>query len=580
MNTLTVTNNQSEPLTLFGYQKPHVEAIKNILLNKGAIAAWDTSECGHGKTFTSMTLALFFQQNYGWKTMVVAPNEQSLNQTNGWLDLAEKHGVDLVSSITYSKLRGHKSKFNHHNYLFKPDPTKKTSFAATRAFRKLCAGGLFLIFDECHMATRPSSQSHWAAAALIEAVYNHGTMSRALLVTRTPGNKEEHKIPMLRMSGFIRAHKLVQYNPGDGDYQWEDNGLGELMRSAIKFTKKRREVEDCWITLGRGKAKKIANKIFDVVAPYVTVAMQKPDDDKYDLKAMNVFLENTQEGIDLLNQGMELLKGGVAWNDENGEVGDRRKWSLGNISQGLKQIEFGKLGSIARYVKERMSADPKRKFVLAAGAMNTEHQYILQEMLTRPGLDYETFAAIYQAWKQNPHFSKINKDAFRLVCEAAAKVSMVRPVVMNGKTKPADRVKIMDEFQEDNNKINCLIISPAVGNMSISLHDLHGKRPRTMMMTPSYHFDRTVQLTYRVFRAGVQSNAESLLVYSKQGDLEARILQSMVEKSRVARTMIAKDQKATYPGEFPFWVEGKKDEDLEARLTILRARAIAGEPVE
>ena len=68
----------------------------------------------------------------------------------------------------------------------------------------------------------------------------------------------------------------------------------------------------------------------------------------------------------------------------------------------------------------------------------------------------------------------------------------------------------------------------------------------------------------------MKSDAKIMIVYSKEADLETSILNSMVHKARVARDLIAEGQNVTFPGEFPFEIEGKKDEDLEYRLGLVR----------
>lgn len=68
----------------------------------------------------------------------------------------------------------------------------------------------------------------------------------------------------------------------------------------------------------------------------------------------------------------------------------------------------------------------------------------------------------------------------------------------------------------------------------------------------------------------MKSDAKAMIVYSKEANLETNILNSMIRKTRVARDLIAEGQQVSYPGEFPFEIEGKKDEDLEYRLRLLR----------
>jgi len=61
-----------------------------------------------------------------------------------------------------------------------------------------------------------------------------------------------------------------------------------------------------------------------------------------------------------------------------------------------------------------------------------------------------------------------------------------------------------------------------------------------------------------------------MMVYCKDLALETSILHSMIRKTRVARDIIAQNQKVLYPGEYDFWIEGKRDENLEHSLNLLR----------
>ena len=565
----TKENNEIKPINedivLFPHQQKQVKKILELYLKQRSLSVLDTSEQGFGKTFTGSYLAQMFQKLYGWNVVIIAPNNQCLDQENGWRDLARKHGINLIWSTTYMSLIGRKNKCSH-GYLV-PNEDDKKDYEPTEKLLSLFDKGVFLILDEAHKATR-NSRTHWACAALVKACYEHGKRSRVYLISNTPGNKDEHIPQILRLMGFIRNKVLAKYIPGLASYDWEDRGLGELISSTKRFIGDEEKVDECWVDFRRGFAKKVCENIMEVcIRPKIIVAMDPPTI-KYTLTSKNIYLETDESSIEIINKGISMLTSSVRWNGE--DVGNGNEWNMGGIVSGLKMIELGKLHSIARYVRGRMVNEPNRKFVLSVGSKNTEHQYILKKMLGVPAIHPKVFRALFQCWDRNPDWKLIGRDMFRLIISFLPKEATKYPTVMNGKTPSNERVDIMKLFQSDSSTCTILIISPGVGAESISLHDVHGKRPRTTMIVPDYMFSRVVQSPGRVYRIGVKSDTEAFIVYSKQGNIETRILNSMIKKTQVSRKLLAEGQQKMFPGEYPHWIEGKKDEELEEVLNKIR----------
>lgn len=550
----------STHIKLLPHQVTHVKKIIQILFEDRSLVCMDTSDRGLGKTFTGSYLASLCQKMYGWKVAVVAPNYQCLNQTNGWHDLARKNCTDIEWSITYSSLIGRNGKCKH-GYLT-ADRDDKTHYKATAKLKELCQSGLLLILDECHKGTR-KSRTHWACAELVRTCYKYGKTCRILLVSNTPGDKKEHYIQIVRLMGFMRSNRLAQYDPYTREFRYHDLGLGELIDSTVKFTGDPTIIDDYMEPLRAGSARRICCNIFQhVLSHRVTTAMVRPEMQS-EMVAANVFLTNDPESIETLNKGLKILSGAVGWNGS--DVADKSEWNMGAITVGLKMIERGKLASIARFVQTALKKNPKKKFVLAVGARCTEHQTLLRDMITIPKVGTKTFMALYKSWKENPHFQKVSKDVFRIIVSKLNSVA----TIMNGKTKNEDRVKIMDQFQADSDDCRVLIISPGVGSEAISLHDMHGTRPRTLMQVPDHFFSRLVQGSGRVYRIGVKSEASVLMVYSKETDIETSVLSCMGRKTMVAKSLLAEGQEQVFPGDFPYWIEGEKDESLEYILTGL-----------
>jgi hypothetical protein len=234
----------------------------------------------------------------------------------------------------------------------------------------------------------------------------------------------------------------------------------------------------------------------------------------------------------------------------------------------LKLIERGKLLAIAKYVLKAVKKHPHKKFVISCGARGIEHQDILRKIIYRESnkSDYEDIFT--ELKEKNPHWKRLPKDMVNYIGDLVEE--KVSPVVINGKTSKKERVNILRKFQENSSKTWCLIISPGTGSESLSLHDRHGGKDREMLIVPDYFFSRLVQNTGRVVRVGMKSDVKVLIVYSKGASLETSILNSMVKKSKTAKDLLSEDQEVLFPAEYPYWIEGKKDLELENKLNILK----------
>ena len=77
---------------------------------------------------------------------------------------------------------------------------------------------------------------------------------------------------------------------------------------------------------------------------------------------------------------------------------------------------------------------------------------------------------------------------------------------------------------------------------------------------------RKIVLSEKFNRVGVQSDSKAIIIYSKNAALETRILTSMIEKSQTARGILAIDQDVVFPSDFPYFISGKTDVNLEQQL--------------
>ena len=553
------------PVELADHQVEHVKNLWNTL--SVSFSCMSTSVGGSGKTVCAMYIAWWLQKAYGMKIMIVAPNDSSLTSADSWGSWAEAFGLEFEIATTYTMLRGGQGSVSH-DWLI-PNKYDKTDWTASKQFEKLCEGGLFIIFDEFHKATRKSI-THNACAALVRSAKKY--RCRVSLLSYTPGDKAEHITQILRMAGIVSSERMFKYIPYSQVYETRKYGLGELSQTCRKFAKMTgkavNEDDFDFENINAKKSHVIALKLYNsYIRPVITHAMPKPEMN-VKVEMLNAFLETDGKSLELLEQGILMLRGAVAWNANLQQVGNQNEWSLANIGNALKMIEQGKLLSIAHYVREESMKFPNKKFVISCGARGIEHHDILKTILYKEYVPDEYKEIMQELKRKNPDWRKLPKDMMNYISDFLK--CRVHPDVLNGQLGRRERNQVLSRFQENSNNSWCLIISPGVGSEAISLHDRFGGRSREMLILPDFWFARNVQSTCRIVRVGMRSDAKVLMIYSKNGALETSILNSMVQKSKTSRDIMSEGQELVYPGEYPYWIQGERDIDLENRLTALQ----------
>ena len=554
------------PISLLAHQKEHVLKIWGLLTRDQLFSFIDCSETGLGKTISTLCIAWHLQKLYGTQVMIVAPSETSLNNEDGWLAHAKAFGIEIMAVSTYPSIRSSKG---CQPWLI-ADPEKKKNWKASKEFIEKCRKGLFLIFDEFHNL-KNASITHFACAALVKAAKEHRNVCRTALLSHTPGDKPDVYPQLLRMLGVITEVKLFHYIPFTDQYEWINYGLGELARVCSRIANDQRAtrlIEEAMLRISKGRATNVCKELYlEYIKNIITCAMPSPKKE-FKVTMLNAFLETTGDSLDVLNDGLNLLMGAVGWDPVNQQVAPQAQWHLANIGIGLKLIERGKLLSIANYVRKESKIHPNKKFVICCGARGIEHHDILSSILFKEYAPDFYKDIIQELREKNENWKKLPKDMINVISSKLAyKVPVDR---INGKVPKKERTGIIKKFQENNNNSWCLLISPGVGSESISLHDKHGGHPREMLIVPDFFFSRVIQAVGRINRVGIQSDAKTLIVYSKGAALETNILQSMLIKSRNARELMAQNQKVTYPAEFPYFIEGARDLQLEQQLNRFR----------
>ena len=245
---------------------------------------------------------------------------------------------------------------------------------------------------------------------------------------------------------------------------------------------------------------------------------EPPIDFKKDVK--NLFAIMPSKDVERLKQGALLFSSATSYRPETSKkINHSVNWS--DVIHSRREIDSSKVNTMVRLTREKLDENPNCKVVL-----------------------YYTFK--------------------RDMLESVKQLEEYGALLMNGDvTKTQDRTKLMEKFQRDDNEYRVFISNPKVGGLGVELDDIYGNRPRYMYIAPSYMFIDQFQATGRIHRKNTKSKATIRFVYSRDFPYEDSILQSMAEKSRVARDMILSDQVNTiiFPGEIPEEIEKYPDED-------------------
>ena len=129
----------------------------------------------------------------------------------------------------------------------------------------------------------------------------------------------------------------------------------------------------------------------------------------------------------------------------------------------------------------------------------------------------------YELFKKNrPDLVNLNLNNLKSPIDTLKEAFGDNIGIYNGKVSQRERTKIIKEFNDDNSKLNIILIQRKAGKEGISLHDKTGKHQRVMMDLglPTTPTD-TIQCEGRIYRVGVKSNA--ILRYLNTGTTMEKI---------------------------------------------------------
>ena len=491
-----------ESLNIMPSQVEHFKKVLNILQNE--VGYLDVSAFGAGKSFIVLAVAITLNLSL----MLFAPK----TVIPQWRKLAKRYGVHIFTAMTYNALRGTEKNGVSHDLLTR----NGDEFIPTSMVEQCARAGLLIVYDECHYLKNDNSQLHAAATLSREAVRlsRMGYNVRIAALSATPADKKENITNLFKILGIILEPNLYRYNRSTKKYVLE--GLQEAINKCNRYDRDNTFHIICR-SVNKSTSKLICHELYTRVLKNVISSSMPNPDNGYKKYIKNIFAIMPPEDVERMKAGALLFAAATSYRPETGMV-NYASTDWGKVTESRREIDSSKVFAMTRLARERLDADKNCKIVL-----------------------YFTF----------------KRDMYR----AQQLLEKYGALVLNGDiTKDSERTKIIESFQKPDTEFRVFISNPAIAGVGIDLSDNDGRFKRITFGAPSYHFIDEFQGTGRTFRMNTKSDVEIYFVYSKAFPYESSILQSIAEKSQVARDMSQENQQGIlYPGEIESIIEGEDD---------------------
>jgi hypothetical protein len=481
-------------------QKPHAERLRKILLEN--FVAFDMSVMGAGKTYTATHVALHLKFKH---VIIVCP----LSVVPKWISM-KKFGLPIYDVLSYESLRSIKGKDPKHGLLTRIDEGSKVSFEATDRLKTLAKENLFVIFDESQKIKNKNAQ-WFACKTIAETLLLSGGMSRFLLLSGTPIDKEEQALNIMKMLGFIRADKLTFFNKAYNTMTLY--GIQELIDFCrfIDDSATQNVLKEQIIT--NENAAHVCYKLFqEVIKTSITSSMIpiKRSDVYIDLKNAEYSIEDTYDEINIRKAISEV-------NDSF------QKFNEGRLDFSMSPGQNPELIEMKR--KRQEIAQKRIQSIMFNLRIIENCKVRLMVKLARKKLE------------ENKH----NKVALFINYTSSLELlknelSDYNPLLLDGSVSQENRKIVLDKFQEFNQKHRLIIGNVKVCSSGIDLDDKSpkGSFPRFVFASPNWSILDLQQLPSRFLRLDSKSPTMFRFIYAKNYR-ETGLLNNLSKKSKVMK---------------------------------------------
>ena len=504
------STHDSTELVLMDHQVAHYGKLSLVLEEQ--VSVLDYSQTGGGKTFVAMKTAL----DHNLRVFIVCPaSTQSM-----WAELTKEYGVSVEAIMSYASFRGRSNKLNHP-YLIRSGGKKDPVFRSSPKTKKLIDGdgidneGILVIYDEAqnmkNLKTATVKAAHGLSDGIACAFKSHrSTKSRIMLLSASPFDKVEHAYSLMAGMGLTDSLSVSTYDPATGKHDL--NGFSQIFNKCLELNEEETITVAGSVTSST-KIKQIRNICYEmfvnIIGPYMGSGIECARQGIYRDKFFSINNDNDKTTMD---EGMNILKKSV---NISGDAGTVVQGSLGAITTALKTMETAKLNIIIRAAREVLNENENNKVLIFVNYISS--------------------------------FDKIKDE-----------LEDFGAAILYGKTKISDRTEIVAKYQETNSDLRVIISNTQVGGVGLSLDDQNGNFHRYVFVVPTYNFITLYQACGRVDRSKTRSVPHIKFIYSREHELEKRILLSLVQKSDVLRRLTKSTE--AYPGDFEQEYEGEREE--------------------
>ena len=529
----TVSLKEKVPITLFDYQKVHVDVMKHIL--DESPYAFDFSMLGTGKTYST---CFIYDENIK-KTykhlVIIAP----VSVKTKWKSVTTEHDIKIDNLISFCEVRTVKFKQPKHGLLTRRDFMKpiqmengsivdmeKTDFTYTQKYLDMIKEGTLLVIDEIQNVKNMNNQLD-ACKELIRPIieaYNcdKNSPSRVVLLSGSPVDKKVQIVHFYRLLNIMVNDRLSVYNPQTREIMWR--GMKEIEEYCVKnFSKVRTDeikqsigMDPRYPSYYGWMLESYCYSLFKkLIIPKFSNAMEPVKIPVVITKRNAYYAMGDKTNTELLKKGVGLLKQATRFNHENQTVdmGHNGAESLRGITRALILIETSKIKLFARIAQKALDTNPKQKVVICVNYTET-------------------------------------------INDLLALLSKYNPLRLDGSMSHIRRGEVLKNFQSGNTTNRLLVGNITVCSSGIDLDDQHGTYPRLCLVSPNYSTILLYQLSHRFHRINTKSNSLIHFVLCKEAT-ELPILNALARKSNVMKEITDSQVKngVIFPGDYQSWYE-------------------------
>jgi len=487
-------------LELYSYQKATFEGL--LEASKVSKFIISNDEAGTGKSFLAMKLSqsMNIPLLYICDKKIRPTIQKYINDYN-----IQCHKIYTYAGV-YSK---------NSDLIEKNKVNNKVVFKATNRFIDLLNKGVLIVVDEYDGIKNSKALKSRAIKCLLLELSQLKCVSRALFLGAIAYEKEEHVIDFCKAIGFIKHSVLVKKAFLLNSYTLL--GLEELLQSAYKYTSKEmvenfmKEYKDDFYN---GRFEWIAVLCFKkLILPKMRGPRMVNKDILPESDVKNGYYNLDSNFIESYKNAINKLIEDSGYDIEEKNIVDVRNIKDNSLGINLQPLEINKLSLFNRLMKKYLDSNSNIKGIIA---VNYRHSLaILSEMLKE-----------------------------------------YNPLLLHGDLNEKDRFKIQELFQSNNLENRILITTISLSDKGVNYHDLHGNRPRVMLISPNYNYIQMYQIAYRVMRTGSQTGSIIRYIYVKGMQVETNILTALSRKRSFVNFMNDDEQKTnTNMDEYPNEIE-------------------------